>query len=313
MLRRLLLLLLAAWATLASLPPAAAEPVFPPGLRIGLEPPGDARLSRHFPGFEDPDRKVAISILDLPAGAYRDIEASFFAKNHPGLEGLKRESFPFANGIGFLVSGHGQQNGVTVYKWFLLAKTVAGRVQNLATLIQIEVPKAARSIYTDAAIRKALASVTFRPAPIQEQLGLLPFKLTELAGFRVMRVLQAGGAILTDGPTDDLTRQAYMIVSVGRGVPAEPGDRGRFARDLLTSAPVRDLAVQSAEAMRIIGGPGYEVRATAKGLNGDAISLVQWLRFGAGGYLRVIGVSRKNAWDVMFRRFRAVRDGVDLR
>ena len=55
-------------------------------------------------------------------------------------------------------------------------------------LIKVDVPDAARAVYSDAAIRQALASVTFRPAPIQEQLGLLPFKLGEMAGFRVVKV-----------------------------------------------------------------------------------------------------------------------------
>ena len=86
-------------------------------------------------------------------------------------------------------------------------------------LINVEVPESARAVYSDAVIRQALASVTFRPMPIQEQLGLLPFKLGQLAGFRVMQVLAQGGVILTEGPTDDLSKQPYVIVSVGQGSP----------------------------------------------------------------------------------------------
>jgi len=313
MLRSLLVLMVTAWAGFAAIQPAVAEPAFPPGLRIGMEPPGDARLSIHFPGFEDADRKVTITMLDLPGSAYPQIEASVFSKNPRGIEGLKRESFPFASGIGILASGHSQINGVTIHRWFLLATASGGKVQNLTTLITVDVPEPASAVYTDAVIRKALASVTFRPAPIQEQLGLLPFKLNDLAGLRVVQALPTGGVILTEGPANDLNKQPYVIVSVGRGGPDEPDGRGRFARDLLTSAPVRDLAVQSAESMRIAGWPGYEIRATAKGLNGDAISLVQWLRFGTGGFLRVIAVSHTDAWDAMFPRFRAVRDGIDLK
>ena len=79
-------------------------------------------------------------------------------------------------------------------------------------LIKVDVPDAALAVYSDAAIRQALASVTFRPTPIQEQLGLLPFKVSELAGFRVMKVLAAGGVIMTEGPNDDIGNQPYMIV-----------------------------------------------------------------------------------------------------
>jgi hypothetical protein len=317
MFRRFLVPLLAAmfaiWAGLASLTAAGAEPVFPPGLRIGLEAPGDLKPSTHFPGFEDVDRKVAITILDLPARAYEEIERSVFAQNQSGLTGLKRESFPFASGVGFLISGQAVENGVKVNRWFLLASAVGGTVQDLATLINVQVPEAALSVYSDEVIRKALASVTFRPSPVQEQLGLLPFKLNELAGFRVTQVMAAGGVILTDGPTDDISQQPYMIVTVGGSAPAEADDRAKFARDLLSSAPLRDLSVTLAESMRIGGLPGYEIRAQAKGLDGAPLALAQWVRFGSGGFLRIVGVGRKEDWDALFTRFRAVRDGIDLR
>jgi hypothetical protein len=317
MLRRLLVPLLAAWAALTILcPVAGAEPVFPPGLRVGLEPLGDLKLKvgGEGPGFEDAARKVSITILELPSGGvYENIERSAFAENQRGLTGVKRESFPFASGVGFLMTGQAQEDGATVHRWFLLANSVAGGSQRLAVLINVGVADAARSVYTDALIRNALASVTFRPPPIEEQLGMLPFKIGELAGFRVMQALAAGVVILTDGPADDLSSQPYMIVSVGRGAPEDIGQRGPFARELLASAPMRDLVVKSEEAMRVGGAPGYEIRAQATGLRGEPVTLVQWVRFGGNGFLRVVGVGNNAAWDDLFTRFRAVRDGVDLR
>jgi hypothetical protein len=291
---------------------AAADVVYPPGLRVGLAPPLDAKVSTRISGFEDLDRKVAIGILDLPGAAYSQIETSMFGANQQGLEDVKREAFPFDNGMGVLLSGLAHQNGVTLHKWFLLATApIGGNVQNLATLINVEVPDSAHGVYTDAVIRKALSTVSFRPTPVQEQLGMLPFTLGDMAGFRVLQVLQEGGVILIDGPGADINRQPYMIVSVGRGGPSEPDDRARLARDLIAAAPVRDLSVQTAEPMRVGGFPGHEIRATAKNVTGDAISMVQWLRFGSGGFIRVIGVSRTDQWDTLFPRFRAVRDGVD--
>ncbi len=50
MLRRLIIVLLAVCAVAAARP-ANAEPVFPPGLRIGLEPPGDLKPSIAFFGL----------------------------------------------------------------------------------------------------------------------------------------------------------------------------------------------------------------------------------------------------------------------
>lgn len=301
------------WAGLASLTTAGAEPLFPPGLRIGLEPPGDFKPSAQFPGFEDSARNATITVLDLPGRAFEEIERSVFAQNQSGLSDLKRESFPFANGVGFLISGQTTEKGVMVRRWFLLATAFGGAVRDLTTLVNVTVPETASAVYSDAMIRKALASVTFRPIPVQEQLGMMPFKLSELAGFRVMRVMREGAVILTDGPTDDLDTQPYIIVSVGQGAPATPGDRDLFVRDLLSTAPLRDIAIQLSEPMRIGGMPGYEIRAQASTLAGSPILLVQWVRFGTGGFLRVVGVSPKDDWNTLFTRFRAVRDGIDMR
>lgn len=313
MLRRLSVVLFAVWTALAGLTAAGAEPVFPAGLRVGLEPPEGLKPSTQFFGFEDSERKATIAILDLPGRTYEEIERSVFAQNQSGLTDVKRESFPFANGIGILVSGRVTENGAPARRWFLLATGFGGTVSDLTTLINVTVPETAAAIYPEAAIRKTLASVTFRPIPIQEQLGMMPFKLNELAGFRVMRVLREGGVILTDGPTDNLDTQPYVIVSIGRGGPAEPGDRGLFARDLLSTAPLRNLNIQQSEAMRISGQPGYEIRAQASTLIGGPVLLVQWVRFGGGGFLRVVGVGRKDDWNTLFTRFRAVRDGIEPR
>src|SRR5215475_14483568 len=187
MFRRFLAYLFVGWAGLATFSAAAhAEPFFPPGLRIGLEPPGDMKLSSRLPGFEDTGRKAVMAILDLPGSAYRELETAAFSKVQRDLQDTKRESFPFASGIGFLITGTAQQNGTTVHRWSLLAMAV-GSVPNLTMLINVEVPENALSVYSDAVIRKALASVTFRPAPIQEQLGMLPFSLGDLSGFQVMQ------------------------------------------------------------------------------------------------------------------------------
>ena len=59
---------------------ADSEPVYPPGSRVGLEVPGDLKPSTRIPGFEDTERKVSISILDLPASAYFELETAAFTK-----------------------------------------------------------------------------------------------------------------------------------------------------------------------------------------------------------------------------------------
>ncbi len=308
--RLFLACLVMACAAIALLAPARAEPQFPPGLRIGLEPPGNLKPSIRFSGFEDADRKVAVTILDLPAAAYSELERTATATPQAGNAQIKREDFSFHGGNGLLFTGQARVNGVTLHKWILLATSAADK--DLTTMINIEVPESALSIYSDAVVRKALASVTFRPAPIDEQLGLLPFKLGERAGFRVIKV-SPGGVLLTEGPGDDLSQQPYVIVSVGRGAPEQPDDRPRFARDLLSSAPLRAFTVESADAMRIGGAPGYEIRARAEGAKGEPVMVAQWLRFSSSNYLRIVGIGPKDNWDALFTRFRVVRDGIEIR
>ena len=73
--------------------PAHAEVTYPTGLRIGLEPPAEAILSTRFPGFEDADRKVTITVLDLPAAAFEQIEAAAFADIQAGCRTSSARAF----------------------------------------------------------------------------------------------------------------------------------------------------------------------------------------------------------------------------
>ena len=314
MVRRLIVCVFTIWTGLLTLvAPAGSEPVYPPGSRIGLEAPGDLKPSTRFTGFEDADRKVSIAILDLPGSAYVELETAAFTRLPQDLQQAKRESFPFGSGIGFLISGVIQKDGTTLHRWSFLAQAMGSTVRDLTALINVEVPENALSVYSDVVVRKALASVTFRPAPIKEQLGLLPFRFNDLAGFEVVEVMPTGTVVLADKAGEKSISRSIMIVSVGRGGPAEAGDRGRFARDLVANAPVRDLSIKSAEPMRINNAPGNEIRAEGKDPAGQSLSLVQWLRFSSGGYLRIVGAGPSGEWDQMFSRFRTVRDGIDMR
>ena len=62
------------------------------------------------------------------------------------------------------------------------------------------------------------------------------------------------------------------------------------------------------------GQQGHQIFASAKDPATSApISVVQWLRFGGGGYLQMVGVARVEAWKDAYPRFRAVRDGIEPR
>jgi len=290
--------------------PAMAEPVFPPGLRIGLEPPPGMVASRRFSGFEDPERKAAILILDLPVSAYTGLEKSLSTKQ-PDLANIARRPFPFKNGTALLATADfKEKDGTPGHKWFFLAKPAAGPATGFTAFVTIQVPDSQRAFYTDAVVEKVLNTVAFRATPVEEQLGLLPYKLGDRAGFHVHQVLPNGVVILSEKPDGNPYGAAYIVVSVVGGGPSQPEDRPRFAQDLLRSSPVRDLTITSGENIRINGLPGSELRATAKDASNAPVKVVQWLRFGSGGFMRIVGVSPTAEWDAMFPRFRAVRDGI---
>lgn len=102
MVRRLIACLFVAWAgSLTFVATAGAEPTYPPGSRVGLEVPDDLKPSTRFPGFEDTERKVSMSILDLPAGAYFELETAAFTKLPQGLQQTRRKAFHSAAALAF--------------------------------------------------------------------------------------------------------------------------------------------------------------------------------------------------------------------
>ncbi len=109
-----------------------------------------------------------------------------------------REALSLAAGKAFLVIGRQEVEKTRLRKWFLIAGT-----PTLTALVTVQVPEPAKAAYPDAAIRAALRSLTVRTTiPVDEQLGLLPFKVGELAGFGVGGVVPGRAVMLSDGVSD---------------------------------------------------------------------------------------------------------------
>src|SRR5262245_22608048 len=305
-----------ACAMAAALSPAAAtEPTFPPGSQIGLVPPSGLVASSRFAGFEDPDKSVFIRLVALPGKAYSEIEKTMTndALRKQGMMVEKRESLTMPNRKGLLIMARQQADAVRLHKWLLIAP-----FGEITALVSFELPSKAAAHYPDATIRAAMTTVAVRvDVPDDEKLSLLPFKLSDRAGMRLVRVVPGVALQLTDGPQDTLEayQQAHLVISAAPGGPPQSRDRDQFARVALTGLPpLKDLRMVSAEAMRIGGQPGHEIRAEGRSPQNDAdIEIVQWLRFGTGAYLRILGFAPKQNWTDHLARFRAVRDGLEPR
>jgi hypothetical protein len=290
----------------------AADPVFPPGVRVGITPLVGLSRAKAFVGFETDDQGVKVLIAELPADAYNEVMNAF--KNNPaGAGGVKPESIETAAGLAYYTIETGKDGATTVrrYSMILPGGTFSG-------YIAVQVPENAAKVYTDEAVRRMFASAAVRKeVPVEEQLGQMPFKISELSGFRNVRTLAVGGAIvLADGDeTKGFEAAPFMVVGVVGSVPAQPDDRGRFAQQAATTIPgVREARITMSEPLRIDGTPGYETRIDAvSGKDNTPVTVVQWLRFGGQTSLRIIGSAPREEWTKAFPRFRAVRDGIQPR
>ena len=316
--RRLVLIAaLAFWlAPLVASPAHAAEPQYPTGSRIGLVPPPGMSVSGAFPGFEDTTRNVFIRLVALPERAFGEIEKTMTTDGlkKQGMAVESREDIAIPSGKGILIVARQQAGDVQFRKWMLIAP-----IGDLTALVSFEIRDEAKDAYPEPVIRAALTSTTVRAmVPVTEQLSLVPFQLSDLSGFRVVRVLPGLAVQLTEGPKDtfDASDQPHLVVSVAPGAPPEARDRDAFASVALSSGlpRLKDVRITSSEPMRLGGQQGHEMRATGKDPDtGVEIDIVQWLRFGSGGFMRIIGFAAKDGWTQQFMRFRAVRDGIKPR
>jgi hypothetical protein len=290
-------------------PAFAAEAVFPPGSRIGMIPLVGLTRAKTFIGFETEDESVKVLVAELPPEAYGEVMNAFKA-NPAGTGGVKPESIETAVGTAYysVENARSGASAVRRYSMILPGGTFSGYVA-------VQIPENAAKIYTDDAVRQMFASAAIRKeVPVEEQLGLMPFKIGELSDFKHVRTLTPGaGILLADG--DERTgfeAAPFMVIGLMGSSPTQPEDRGRYAEQAATSIPgVHNWRITMSEPVRIDGMAGYETRLDAtSGKDNTPVTLVQWLRFGGGQSLRIIGSAPREQWAKAFPRFRAVRDGI---
>jgi outer membrane biosynthesis protein TonB len=369
-----------------AMPSHAAEPAFPPGSRIGLVPPTGMVISDAFAGFADPEKNAAILIATLPAAAYSQLDKTLDSEElrKQGISLEKREPMRLDAGKGFLLTGRQVAGKERYRKWLLVL--AAG---DITALVSVQVPES-DTAYPNNILRAALATLAVRQkVPEQEQLGLLPFTVGDLAGFRVDAVLPGRALVLSaaaeETPKDaskeskeapkepaevskdsnealkDTSKEApkepkeakdskeapketskeasktpkeakdsketakdsskeaaarsfdaRLLIAAAPGGPAEADDRGSFARTSFAEiGGIRDVRITMSEPLRIGGQSGYQTMAEAKDTRSGAdVMVVQWLRFGSGGFLQMTGIARADAWTSTLSRLRAVRDSV---
>lgn len=302
----------AALLPLALLAPAAAaaEVTFPPGSRIGIEPPKDMGLSKRFTGFERPEGGAVITFVELPGQASADLKSmSPETLRAQGFDVKTREDVKLASGAdAVLFSGEQNAGGTEVQRWILVAP--GGDVTALVIGQSLAEPK------RDADMRAALLSVAFRaPLGIEEQVAALPFRLADRAGFRPVRVLAGNSVLLTDGDKDQFPNPEQPMLIVARSPeppPAGNEQREALARAaLFSNAAMKDFRIERSQPFRQRGAEWHEIVARATdAATGAPMVVAQTLRFSAGSYLRVVGITHEDKRGDVLPRFRAVADGL---
>jgi hypothetical protein len=292
-------------------PALAADTVFPAGVRVGITPLVGLVGARTFVGFETEDHGVKVLMAELPPEAYNEVVTAFKA-NPAGTNGIKPESIETSAGVAYYTAENARNGATSVRRYSMILPGGA-----FSGYIAVQVPENASRIYTDDAIRQMFASAAVRKqVPVEEQLGLLPFKISELGDFKNVRTLAVGSAVLlADGEENSSVEVTpFMVLSLMGSAPAQPDDRGRFAQEAAISIPgVREARMTMSEAVRIEGMPGYETRIDGISGKDTPVTVVQWLRFGGPTTLRIIGSAPRDQWPKAFPRFRTVRDGIQPR
>ena len=307
-----------------TVPARADEVIFPVGSRVGLVPPPGMVASKTFDGFADPAKDAAILIAVLPAEAYAQIEKVIEsdALKKQGVTVDKREPMQLSFGKGILLVGRQVSEKAHFKKWLLVASA-----SDLTAMVTIQVPDP-DSAYSDRALRAALATLAVRAkVPEEEELSLLPFSVGDLAGFHVDDVLRGRAVMLRDAPaaadagketgkeTNPRGFDARMLIAAVPGGPSEADQRADFARLMFNEiGGIRQVRITMSEPLRIGGQAGFQTMAEAQDVRSGAdVRVIQWLRFGGGGYLQMVGVGGADSWTTVLARLRTVRDSVELK
>jgi hypothetical protein len=292
---------------------SSIEPTFPAASRVGLVPPPGFVPGPNIPGFRHAEKRASILVTELPDSAFETIEkqiSSDLQKDTP--VPIERTDITLKNGgAGFILQGRPSGAQGPVLRWTMVARV--GGITAVATAI---VPEQVQDVATDADIRAAFATLTVRPAvPVAEQLSVLPFAMSDLGGFRIVRVEPGSVIMLTEGPRDviEVSEQPLLVVALAPSPSqAQPNERDGLARRLFGEiSGIKEMRITRSEPLRVAGQQGHEILVEGKDAKTDTdVKAVQWLRFGSGTLLRMVGIARKEDWPTLYTRFRQVRDGI---
>lgn len=245
----------------SALPALAADAVYPPGLRLGMVPLVGLNTAKTFPGFESEDGGVKVLITELPPAAYGEVVGALNA-NPAGNNGVKPDKIETQAGLAYFTTESGKA-GTTLVKRYSMIVPGTG----FSGYVAVQVPENASKIYTDDAVRQMFATaVTRKEVSADEQIGLMPFKITDLAGFKDIRTLVPGSSlILADGnESSGYESKPFIILGLPprsrpRTAPASP--RKPRSKSPACASPASPCPSRSASTASRASRPGSTASA----------------------------------------------------
>ncbi|UXN59639.1 hypothetical protein [Phyllobacterium zundukense] len=293
----------------------AQERVFPGGSGVGLVPPPGLVLSTNFSGFEDAAKGTSIVLTELPVDAYAELAAKFNPDGlrATGIEAGQPEDWPVEGAVvSKLIRGSQVAAGVRYRKWVVLvgAKTTTA-------MVTVQIPDGVQGGLSDADVETALRTITIRnPPSLDEQVAALPFKVSDTAGFRPVRVIAGATFLLTEGPNDVAANSAQPIIIIASNLNTAPEASARmsFAKQAFASLTgIKDVQSDNETSSEENGAEWVEIDGSAKdAASGDALYVAQIARFETSRYVRAILIVRGSEKDKFSDRFRKLAKSLTI-
>lgn len=293
----------------------AQERVFPGGSGVGLVPPPGLVLSTNFSGFEDAAKGTSIVLTELPVDAYAELAAKFNPDGlrATGIEAGQPEDWPVEGAVvSKLIRGSQVAAGIKYRKWVVLvgAKTTTA-------MVTVQIPDGVQGGLSDADVETALRTITIRTPPsLDEQVAALPFKVSDTAGFRPVRVIAGATFLLTEGPNDVAANSMQPIIIIASNLNTAPEAPARmsFAKQAFASLTgIKDVQSDNETSSEENGAEWVEIDGSAKdAASGDALYVAQIARFETSRYVRAILIVRGSEKDKFSDRFRKLAKSLTI-
>jgi hypothetical protein len=285
---------------------SAAEPIRPPGSRIGLEPPKGFAIATTFAGFLDPSNNASIVLIEFPLVAFDQIRngvsAEAMAKH--GMRLLSRETIdglPYEQVTVRLEQRVGNQ---TFDKWMMNVKG-----SDMVGVVTVSVPRPAPPQLSEAVIRATLASVRIAAAAASDPVAALPFSIEPTARFKYRKPLAGRGMLFkeTPPPPEGQLDDVGFIATLAANGTIAPADQQAFGeQQFLVSKTITDKVILNQKPLQVSGMSGFEYLAEGKQSSGHPLRYLVVALYPAGHPFLLMGVAPTERFDEALPEFRAM-------